>query len=117
MIGLGLATLTSVALLVIPVVSEDSAGSNGDFGTTQRTLIEANGLPGILAVAAPVVLAGCAVLVAGRSRPALVAITALLVVGSLVAAASIGLLYLPAGIALITAAAVGPPPQTSPPQP
>lgn len=106
-----LALAASTFLALAPVVASvgETVGSDGSVETerSSSTLLEREG-PGVLLVlAAPVAVSAVALLAGGtsRARTAAGAAAALLLAFAVVAGASVGLFYLPAGIAMAVAAA------------
>ena len=89
-------------------------------GVQQRqlcaTLIQANGVDVLGVLALPVLLAGVGlVAVHSRRRVVLVTVLVALVAFCLLALASVGLLYLPAAVALVIAVVGWRPPPSAPP--
>jgi hypothetical protein len=107
-----LAVVATVVLLVVPTGREESI-STGPSGVTIRssrstTLVQSDGLDVLVLLAIPVVLTGLP-LVFRRPRwrrVALLAASVLLLVLVVLGAASIGLFYLPAAVAMVIAAVV-----------
>ena len=106
-----LALAASAFLALAPVVASEgeTVRSDGTVETerSSHTLLEREG-PGVLLVlAAPVAVAAVALLAGrtARARTVAGAAAALLLAFALVAAASVGLFYLPAGVAMAVAAA------------
>jgi hypothetical protein len=103
--------IVSAVWLFVPAVRSTSVAVDSS-GTTvtessSSTLLQSEGLSVAAVLAVPVVLAGIAVAAAGsrRARQVRYACGGLLAVGCLLGAASVGLPYLPAAVALLVAGA------------
>ena len=105
-----LAVAATVALLVVPTGREASGGGSPAgvtaSGTRSSTLVQSDGWTVLLPLAVPVLLAAApTVLRRPRARrAALLAAGVLLPVFVILAAASIGLFYAPAALAMVVAA-------------
>jgi hypothetical protein len=107
LVALGLSTLASLVLLVVPAFGGTSASSDNGGREVVRTttLLESEGSRVLLILLVPVVLTLVPLLVRGRAhRSIALACTLLLAVGALLGLASIGAFYLPALIFAIAAA-------------
>ena len=106
-----LALAAALGLALWPCAYRGSVGESGPGGTLQErqvcaTLVEVNGAGALAVLALPVVLAGVGLLAAWAGRRAILAIATVAVIAFCAAAlASVGLLYLPAAVALIVALA------------
>ena len=97
-----LAIAATVILMTLPLAStEDSAGQR-----TFPDLLEQEGTGVISVLFIPVIITGVALLMDGSryAYPTRVAAALLMLIGSFVAIGSIGLFYVPAAIASVTAA-------------
>ena len=111
--SLGLAVAASAVLLFLPTTSRVTTRSSGSPSppvVTHQTLLEHEGSSVLVVLAVPVLVAALGVLVgAGPGRLLLRVLAAFLLgVFSVLAAASIGLLYAPAALAMALAAAATP---------
>ena len=100
-----LAWVASLFLAFGPVYSESSNGES-----TTSTLIEVTGLYGVAVLLVPIALTGVMLWVVRRGATNLALLWGValgLVVLCVLAAASIGMLYVPAALALVIAAAIG----------
>ena len=111
MAALLLALAASTAFLVLPTTTRttatsDSAGSPSPTIVTHHTLLEHEGSSVLLVLAVPVLVAALGTLVpAGpRARPVRAAAAFLLWAFAVLGAASVGLAYVPAAIAMTAAA-------------
>ena len=104
-VGLAWALAAGAVVLVVPLGTSVSMDSSGTSTRSSYTLLEEEG-PGLLVVLAiPVVLALAGVIGAATQRAWLtIGGAGVLLVGVLLAAASIGLFFVPAAIALLLAA-------------
>jgi len=111
-VALGLALAASLAIIFVPTgrgetISVDSTGST-EVVSSSRTLIEQGGIWVVALLTVPVVLCAVALTVAESEsrRRWWVGLATTMTAGALVAAASIGLAYLPAAAALWAAVVV-----------
>ena len=82
----------------------EAAGGGGPERQLCGSLVEANGVSVLGVLALPVLLAGVGlVAVRRRRRPILIVVMVALVVFCVLAAASVGLFYLPAAVAVVVA--------------
>jgi hypothetical protein len=120
-VSLLLALIVSVALLVVPVATEVSTSSLTGTTTRHLTLLESEGAGIIAVLAAPVLIAGVAVAVAGsgrRTRAVAWSIAAgLLWAWVIVASMSVGLFSIPSALAMTVAASMARPARESRPAP
>ncbi|HKE73332.1 MAG TPA: hypothetical protein VKB57_06940 [Acidimicrobiales bacterium] len=107
--ALAWAVAIGVAWLMVPAGTSTSTAVSSDgtvvTETSHPTLLASEGAGVLVPLAVPVVVAGAAV-AAGRSRRARgvrLAAGGLLLAGCLVALLSVGLFYVPAGVALVVA--------------
>jgi hypothetical protein len=103
----------AVALMAVVPMGESSVSGIDSAGvayerTSHETLLETNGAGVLVVLAVPVVLVGLAVL-GGRRRPSVRrAVGAVMLIGCLLGALSIGLFFLPAAVLVLASASVGP---------
>ena len=91
-------------LLVAPSYQTTSSSSAGTYSTGTQTLIEVNGRGVLITLGIPVAVAALALVPIPSGRRVLTGISAFLLLGFVVlGAASIGMFYLPAALALLVA--------------
>ena len=104
--SLVLASAAGLGLALWPCAYQgvESAGGGAPERQFCESLVEANGVSVLGLLALPVLLAGVGLAAVGRRRRSiLVAVMAAMVAFCVLAAASVGLFYLPAAVALVIA--------------